>query len=249
MSVELIQRAASSAAWLSAVLRGTAGVEQALDVLSLGGEAPLFVDEDSPEPLTLPFAIASWRRLGLSGWLYLPVAPGDAAALPGPGSFSTAALDRGVALVAVGGPLLGLIPHASGDALSWVEHETLGAGRVPLESPAEAERSLLESINEAVATLESHELASWRDDASGLRDRWKGLEPMPPGTDPRSERLALRSRRIFELLEHAGSDDGGSRTAADAALRRSAFADLARAARRAHAVAWNTGLRGVVERG
>ena len=249
MSVELLQQAASHAAWLSAVLRGSVGVEQTLDVLSAGAEPPMFVVLDTADPLTLPFAVAEWRRRGVSGWLYLPLAPGDAAAIPGPGSFSAAALDQGVALVAAGAPLVGLIPHQSGHGLLWEEHETSGPGRPPLESPAEADRLLLEALNRAVTALETHDLGSWRDEADALRDQWAGSEPMPPGTDPRSERIAQRSRRILELLERATSDDGGSRTAADVAIRRSAFADLSRAARQAHAVAWNTGLRRAAEPG
>jgi hypothetical protein len=243
VSVELIQRAASSAAWISAALRGTVGVEQALDVLSAGVDPPMFVVLDTPEPLTLPFAIARWRRLGVCGWLYLPLAPGDAAALPGPRSFSAAALDQGVALVAVGGPLLGLIPQPSGHGLFWEEDETSAPGRPSFETPAEAERLLLEALNRAVTALETHDLGSWRDDIDVLRDQWGGGEPMPPDSDQRGERVAERSRRVLELLERATSDEGGSRTASDVAIRRSAFADLARTARRAHAVAWNTGLR------
>lgn len=246
MSVELIQRAASTAAWLTAVLHGTVGVERGLDVLSAGAQPPLFAVEDTTENLTLPFAVARWRGIGVSGWIYLPVSPGDAATIPGPRSFSSAALDQGVALIAVGAPLLGLIPHPTADGLFWEEHETAGPGRPPVESPAEAERLLLEVLNSAVTDLESHDLASWLDEptgATGLRDQWAGREPMPPGSDPRSERLAVRSQRILELLERAASDDGGSRTAADVAVRRSALGELARAARQAHAVAWNTGLR------
>lgn len=249
MSVELIQRAASTAAWLTAVLQGTVGVERGLDVLSAGAEPPLFAVKDPTENLTLPFAVARWRGKGVSGWIYLPVAPGDAATIPGPRSFSAAALDQGAALVAVGAPRLGLIPNLSGDGLFWEEHETTGPGRPPLESPAEAERSLLEALNRVVTELEFHDLASWRDGANGLRDQWAGREPMPPGSDPRIERLAVRSQRILEVLEHAASDDGGSRTAADVGIRRSALGELSRAARQAHSVAWNTGLRRSPERG
>lgn len=243
VSAELLQRAASSGAWLTAVLRGTVGVEQALDVLSTDGEPPLFLTSGENEPLTLPFAVARWRQLGVLGWIYLPVAPGDAARLPGPTTFAAAALDRGVALVAVGEPLIGLIPADGDEDGIWGEYPTSGPARGYVDSPAEADRSLLEELNVGVAALDGNDLASWRSDADELRGQWAVAEPMPPGTDPRSERLALRSRRILELLEAAGTDDGGGgRTAAEMAIRRSALADLSRAARHAHAVAWNTGL-------
>ncbi len=249
MSVDLLQRAASSAAWLTAVLRGTAGVEQALDVLSAAGEAPLFFVPGESEPLTLPFAVARWRRLGVPGWMYLPVAPGDAAGLPGPATFSAAALDRGVALVAADGPSMGLIPHDDEEAGVWGEHQTSRPARGYVDSPAEAEWSLLEALNTGVAALQASDLASWRDDADDLRNQWAVAEPMPPGTDSRSERLALRSRRILELLAAAGVDGDGGRTAAEMAIRRSTLADLSRTARHAHAVAWNAGLRRPPEAG
>ncbi|MCZ3387206.1 MAG: hypothetical protein LH630_09650 [Actinomycetia bacterium] len=243
MSVELIEGAATTAAWLTAVLRGSAGVEQALDVLGAAGRPPSFVVAETTEPLTLPFAVARWRQVGVSGWRYLPVAPGDAPGLPGPTAFSAAALDRGVALVAVDGARLGLIPLHQVDEHGWEELVISDHGRPYVESPAEAERSLLEALNRGVAALEGNDLASWRADAGGIRDQWAASQPMPPGVDARTERLALRSRRILELLERAESEDGGSRTAAEMAIHRSALTEVARAARHAHAVAWNTGLR------
>lgn len=247
MPVDLLLRSAATAGWLTAVLQGAVGVERALDILG-GDDEPLFVVPDDDAPLTLPFAVARWRRSGLSGWRYLPVAPGDAASLPGPPPFAAAALDVGVALLAVGGPHLGLVPESTDQPTTWVEHETSAAGRGPTDSAADAERALLEALNRSVTTLEQHQLASWEDQGRDLRAGWSAAHPMPPGTDPRSERLATRSGRVLELLEHAAADDGGSRTAADMAIRRAALADLCRAARHAHAVAWSTGLRGTAER-
>jgi hypothetical protein len=245
--VDLMLRSAATAGWLTAVLQGAVGVERALDVLGGDGE-PLFVVPEDDEPLTLPFAVARWRRAGLTGWDYLPVAPGDAAGLPGPRSFAAAALDAGVALLATGGPHIGLAPDCVDEPITWVEHGTSASSPVLTDSAADAERALLESVNRSVASLEQHHLASWGDQALDLRAGWSAPDPMPPGTDPRSERLATRSRRVLELLEQASADDGGSRTAADMAIRRAALADLARAARHAHAVAWNTGRRGAAER-
>ena len=243
VSAELLQRAASSGAWLTAVLRGTVGVEQALDVLSTDGEPPLFLTSGENEPLTLPFAVARWRQLGVLGWIYLPVAPGDAARLPGPDHIRRRSPRPRSRTGCVGEPLIGLIPDGDEDGI-WGEYPTSGPARGYVDSPAEADRSLLEELNVGVAALDGNDLASWRRTLDELRGQWAVAEPMPPGTDPRSERLALRSRRILELLEAAGTDDdGGSRTAAEMAIRRSALADLSRAARHAHAVAWNTGLR------
>jgi hypothetical protein len=239
-------RSALTAGWLTAVLQGAVGVEQALDVLG-GDDEPLFAVPDDEAPLPLPFAIGRWRRAGVTGWRYLPVAPGDAAGLPGPASFAVAALDAGVALLAAGGPHAGLIPGSIAKPTTWVEHRTLAAGAVSADSSADAERALLEVVNRSVASLEEHHLVSWGD-VLDLPAGWSDADPMPPGTDPRSERLATRSRRVIELIERASADDGGSRTAADMAIRRAALADLARAARHAHAVAWNTGLRRAAER-
>lgn len=242
-----MQRSASTAGWLTAVLQGAVSVERALDVLG-GDDEPLFVVPGAEMPLTLPFAVARWRRSGVIGWSYLPVAPGDAAGLPGPAPFAAAALDAGVALLAAGGPHVGLAPDSTDEPTTWVEHATSASGPVVTDSPADAERALLETVNRSVASLEEHHLASWGDHGLDLRAGWSAADPMPPGTDPRSERLAARSRRVIELLARASEDDGGSRTAGDMAIRRAALADLARAARHAHAVAWNTGLRGAAER-
>lgn len=247
MSVEVNQHAALSAAWLTAALRGTVGVEQTIDVLAATGPPARLEITDPPELLTLPFAIARWRRIGVQGWRYAPVAPGDAAGLPGPATFVAAAIDRGVALVSDIGPTVGLIPEIADQKLHWTEHQTSGQSRPALDTPAEAEQALLEALNRAVQVLDAHDLASWGDDQVSLRDQWDDPEPMPPGTDVRCERLAGRSLRVLQMIEHAAQDDGGSRTVADVQMRGAVLTELNRAALRGHAAAWNAGLRGARE--
>lgn len=251
MSIASLERAAATAAWASAALRGACGVEHATDVVhavgAAGGElASGFLPHDETEPLSLAFAVARWRRQGVTGWRYLPVAPGDAAGLPGPSTFSTEALDLGVGLLSTGGCSLGLVTGRHDDGLVWREHEVRShTPQPPVLLPSEAERELLLSLNDSVDLLDRLDLGSWEAGAGEVRDDWSDPTPMPPGTGPRAERLALRSRRVLQVVEVAVTDDGGSRTSSEMSLRRTSLNALAMAARHAHAAAWNTALLGV----
>ena len=252
MSVENLERAAATAAWISATLRGSCGIEHVIDVVDGvrgGGPPPAFLPHDEAEPLSLAFAVARWRTMGVVGWRYLPVAPGDAAGLPGPSAFSTTVLECGVGLLSVGASSLGLAPQLHEGHEVWREHEVLTrASDDGLESASEAERELLDRLNRSVDLLEGLELGHWRPAPSDVRDDWTDPTPMPPGTGSRAERLALRSRRVLQLVDLAMVDDGGSRTSAEMTVRKSSLAELARAARRAHAAAWNTALLDVGDR-
>lgn len=254
VSIASLEHAAATAAWISAALQGACGVEHAIDVvrgvdaeLPFGdtgaGFPPRFAPHEETEQLSLAFAIARWRAQGVAGWRYLPVAPGDAAGLPGPSAFSVAVMDCGVGLLSTGGRSLGLVTQPHDDHVVWREYEV--AGGAPLTAVAlasEAERELLDALNGSVDLLDRLDLGHWRADARDVRDEWSDPTPMPPGTGPRAERLALRSRRVLQLVELAMVDDGGSRTAAEMAMRRTSLGGLARAARHAHAAAWNTAL-------
>ena len=245
MSVETLESAAATAAWVSAALRGACGVEHVLDVVTVIDASALpqgFAIHGEPEVLPLAFAIARWRRTGVSGWRYLPVAPGDAAGLPGPSAFSTSVIDRGAGLLAAGGPNLGLVTEEGDLGLVWREHWTDPSAPASAVSASEAECELLDALNGSVDLLHSLDLADWRPQASEIRDNWLDPTPMPPGSGQRAERLALRSRRILQVVEAAMVDDGGSRTLSEMQARGASLGELARAARRAHAAAWNTAL-------
>ena len=81
VSIDQLERAGATAAWISAALRGVCGVEHVLDVISGLDDAatsPSFLTINESDATSLAFAIAGWRRRGIVGWRYLPVAPGDA---------------------------------------------------------------------------------------------------------------------------------------------------------------------------
>ncbi len=250
MSIAILERAAATAAWISAALRGTCGVEHVIDVIGgIDDSAPAgFMPHDETQLLSLAFSVARWRGQGVAGWRYLPVAPGDAAGLPGPSNYSTSVLEHGVGLLATGGQNLGLVPETHDDLLAWREYAIDLPPQAPIVSASDAERELLDSLNGSVDLLDRLDLAHWQADASDVRDDWSVPTPMPPGTGHRAERLALRSRRVLQVVELALVDDGGSRTSAEMQMRRASLGGLARAARHAHAAAWNTALLGVGDR-
>lgn len=242
MDLPTLRRGALLAAWASAALRGQASAEHAMDVLHQDDPLVAFVDGDG-EVLSFLEALRTWRSTGVTGWCYAPVAPGDAARLPGPPGFASRALDTGVALVAVGDRQVGLVPAVSEDTLTWVCLPTDGTARPPHETPAEAERQLLEAVSAGVDVLETLEVAAWRSDVADLLTSWHAEDPTPPGWDPRAERLCARSWRVLELAHRALTDSGGSRTAAEAATRTQVLQHLLRTARASHATAWNDGMR------
>jgi hypothetical protein len=251
VTTSVLVRCASVAAWTTATLRGEAGVEQALDVLHRAGIDPTIWSVKPGEQqsdLRYALAVGEWRTRGVTGWRYVPVAPGDASGLPGPAGFRNAAIDAGVALVSVGDTDLGLVPSASrADTalprdLHLEEMITAGSGLASPESLAELDRSLLLMLGEAIDTFDELDLTHWNDDVDDLRvPRGAGVA-LPPGAPPRAQHLATRSQRVLELIDLALPDHGGSRTAADMAVRGATLQQLGRVARAAHAAAWNTGL-------
>lgn len=244
---------ASFAAWTTATLRGEAGVEQALDALHRAGIDPIVSpvrsgDGQHDGDLRYALAVGAWRSRGVTGWRYVPVAPGDASGLPGPAGFRNTAIDAGVALVSVGDTMLGMVPVtarpniASTGVLHLVEMISTGSGRIPTESLADADRSLLLALGDAIDTFDELDISHGSEDVDDLSfHRGQGVA-LPPGAPARAQHLATRSQKVLELIDLALPNHGGSRTAAEMAVRVATLQQLGHVARAAHAAAWNTGL-------
>lgn len=191
--------------------------------------------------------------------LVLPV-PGDPRGLPGPGPFTDAALAAGEGVIC---GTAGVVPavdtrvSGSGDewhVVTWRHLNLTGGGPDPFTRPpaadlltvGEAEHDLLVALRDATDALSRLDVPSWRPELgaaiAGTRDTPGG--ELPPGYDPRAQRLLARATTVARILAVAASDTpGGSVTAFEAGERDLALRPLATAARRARLAAINAPLR------
>lgn len=235
------------AAWTSAWLAGEAAYD---DVVAR------VTGDDEPHRITgLPGATAETPL----GWALpvlrerspegvravLPVA-GDPRGLPGPGPFTTAALEAGEAVVGRG---LGLVPriteHGSAAdrtcSVLWTAYEVAEPAPDPLTVP-EAEHDLTAATRDAASALAALDVASWRPEVAGELARVRrGVTPeLPPGHDGRAVRLLASADRLAAVLDLARADaPGGAVTGAEARARDDALRPLAAAVRRARQAAYN----------
>jgi hypothetical protein len=160
--------------------------------------------------------------------------------------------------VSAAGPAVALVPaieyhddvtRATRPTLILQEHAADGRGRWRPDSLGDLDRELLIALNEATERFDTLDVASWRDDVKDLLATWDQAPDMPPTTPDRARRLAARSARVLALVELAGEDHGGSRTANEMAERAEQLRRLGRVARAAHAAAWNTAVTSTVQRG
>lgn len=183
--------------------------------------------------------------------LVLPV-PGDPTGLPGPGPFTTGAVDAREAVVADG---YGLVPavqrhlSGSGDAFHtvvWRVHQIPPGRPAPVVTAAEAEAELSAALADATAQLTRLDVARWRPGlASALEQlrRPRDGHDLPPGFAPRSRRLYARARVLHSVLALAAEDaPGGAVTAHEARQRDEALRPLTTACRRALVAACNAPL-------
>ena len=219
------------ALWFSAWVRGRASLDDARDAVVAGDAAHDVVGlGDEPVPLIVALGLLRVERATGAG-LALPQ-PGDPLGLGGPAPFNAEALEAGQAVVLTGADL-GLVPVRAGAGVVWRCLPATSHRQVP-DLP-EADTGLRAALPAAADALAALDVARWRpevaDELLSLR-RTSDL-PVPPGTDPRAQRvlaLAARCRRIVAL---ALRDDGGAVTAGEADRRRGALLPLDRAARRA----------------
>jgi hypothetical protein len=236
---QMLTRCACVAAWGTAVLRGAAPPDRALDAMrSMGIDASFATDEDpSSAPVSFTLAVGSWRSRGITGWRYVPVAPGDSQGLPGPEQLRARALDAGAALVSTAGPAIALLPDvvwntahaASPRTLNFVEVSADGRAATAPESLAELDGELLRAVTEVTEHFDQLDVASWREEVADLMNDWDQAPDLPPGAPV----------RVLALVDLATDDHGGSRTAREMSLRAEHLRTLTRVARAAHAAAWN----------
>jgi hypothetical protein len=235
------------AAWTSAWLAGEAAYD---DVVAR------VTGDDEPHRVTglpgvagetpLGWALPVLRERSPEGVrAVLPVA-GDPRGLPGPGPFTTAALEAGEAVVGRG---LGLVPRITEHGsvadrtctVLWTAYEVVEPAPDPLTVP-EAEHDLTGATRDAASALAALDVASWRPEvADELARVRRGVTPeLPPGHDGRAVRLLASADRLAAVLDLARADaPGGAVTGAEARARDDALRPLATAVRRARQAAYN----------
>ncbi len=246
-------RCARLAAWGTAVLRGRVAIDHALDAVLGEDEAVEFVALPGTDgPVSFTSAIGEFRRLAITGLVYAAALPGDVMGLPGPPIFNAAAVASGGAVLAADGLPLGFLATVQqhgpeGDAVStveWQSHEVARFAPAPTLSLSEAERQLLETLNESVTELGRLDVERWREEATDLAVGWHegAQDVLPPGLPERAQRLIGRSERMAQVLALAIDDDGGAVSSSEAVQRRQTLTTLQRHVQQAAVTAWNSGL-------
>lgn len=246
-------RSGRLAAWGNALIAGLAAPDDVADevtaddtvhrVHGLPGEAA---------PVGLTLALGRLRALGVTGLrIALPV-PGHPLGLSGPPEFNARALAAGEAVVAVGGPPLGLVPEVRragppGDVHVQVEWHCLEVRTGPpadVPSLGEAERELAEALREATTALTQLDVAGSGPAAQAALDAYRaraerGREVLAPGYPPRAARVLALAQRVAALVGIATGEHGAAVSASEIAARAELLRPVERTARRAQVAAYN----------
>lgn len=249
VSLAFVPRSSATfAVWSSAWLAGSAAPDDVLDALTPWAEAHDVVaaDEataaatDLPAPgapvSSLTFLLAALRRAPRgAGRLVLPVA-GDIRGLPGPGSFTSAAIAAGEGVL-YGEAGLGVVPSPIADGvLRWTVH-TVPAPVPPAEYVplAEAEHELRGQVRQSTSLLTDLGVARHRpgvreEIAAALRAR--PATHWPAGMPGRALRVLQQADEVEAILAAASADEpGGALSASAATARREALRPLDTAVR------------------
>jgi hypothetical protein len=221
------------AAWGTAVLAGEVSPDVAADVVSGPTDATHRVVglPGEQDAVTLPYALARLRSLGVTGLRLVLPRPGDAAGLPGPAAFNETAVECGEAVVSVGSAHLGLLP--AGRSL-WQAHRVEDDPRTPLQL-RDADRDLTRATRGAAAVLARLDVARWDPDAAALLgERARSHAALLPGSAPAEAHQVLdRALRLAAVLELARRSDGAAVSSGEMRARTQVPRDLDAVTRRA----------------
>ncbi len=211
--------------WLAAVRAGRAGPDDLAEAVR--GDQPRHLvtglpERDVLELYELPAALAGALSLALP-------APGDPVGLGGPASFNVAALEAGQAVIAGG---VGLVPEEDARTIVWRAHP---AAPPPWVDERETASELRLSLAQVTRRLVELDVAAWQPEVPDLlmNLRHRARLPLPPGYDGRRVETIERAVLCLEIVEAARNGEGATVSAGEMERRRSALADLDRAARRA----------------
>lgn len=249
-------RSALLAAWGSAWLAGDAGLGELVERVTAHDDAHS-VAGLGPDDLDVERAVARLRAGGATTLRVVLPAPGDPLGLPGPGRFTSAALEAGEGVVALrpDGTGTGLVPTvtAHGSELDgtvttvcWSTFDVAYSGPYPGPFLHEAEHDLRRGVVDVANELRELDVARWRPDlAEALRDLRRearaGIDDdeLPGGYPTRARDLLVRARQLAGVVGLAGADTGGAVDTREAASREASLRELARLVRRARVAAYN----------
>lgn len=234
-----LPRAARWAAWFTAWIDGSVGIDDATAAV-LGDDAAHDVVGLLSDPLPLSAAWLELRRRGVRAAVVALPAPGDPVGLAGPADFNGDAVDAGEAVIALGAGL-GFVPSIVGGGVFWNAYRARPPAAT--EPVREAERRLREQLIATGQELAALDVARWRPEVAEalaeLRDGTDG--ELPPGYDPRAQRVAALAQRCLRIGDLALADDGAALTVGESDARRRSIEDLCRAARHAAVSACSDG--------
>ncbi|WP_431963503.1 hypothetical protein [Actinacidiphila sp. bgisy160] len=249
-------RSGRLAAWGNALIAGLAAPDDAAQEVIADDSAHRISGlpgEDGPVGLTL--GLGRLRALGVSGLrIALPV-PGHPLGLSGPPEFNARALAAGEAVIAVGGPAIGLVPEVTeagprGDvhvSVEWRCLEVRDAPPADVPSLGEAERELAEALRDATQALARLDVAGAGPAAQEALEAYRaraarGREVLAPGYPPRAVRVLELAQRVGALVgiaTGARAGHGAAVSASEIAARAELLRPVERTARRAQVAAYN----------
>jgi hypothetical protein len=203
------------------------------------------VEADTAGTDRLGAALIAWRSTAPTVRVVFP-APGDVRGLPGPGPFTTAAVEAGQAVLGGG---LGLVPAETANPLSsarplvtWRAYPIGDPAPDPLQL-SEATHDLAVAIRETASLFTAADLTGTRADVGSELARARRIGEqidLPRGFPQRATALVAQAERLSIALDLALSDAEG--LAADRAAmgtRAQALRALAATVRRTRQAAYN----------